>query len=727
MRCGLQAPMAAWPPHLQAVPRAGASDPMCGLAPAAPLAAGVGRGGQVGFSGVPPVALPQVPVVGATPDHSPGTSARGAGPEVGGVVPVEYANSRLWGVTSEYENLLNIQRDQHQLALRRGEAEVARLRGVVALLDGDEGPLAAGLRGAEAREAALAVEAKQKELELFAALLRMRDRQISDLQELCEVKQEHISRLQGGCGGGHHHLEAMAPALASTAASTVSASAAQLQPREAACVGEHGSTRNDRGAAMLLLGASPEVETLRREKAELERLIIAKDRQLEAFRAVDPSMGDAPALQLGVQAIQMFHESLRRKQEEAGCARENQQLREEVDHLRSKLEELEAANAEKRGEIKEMTSALTSKMQKVFELETDAEAAQHEKRQATREASAQLEQMQEELTAWQRDCRATQQLVEELKSELAERDRRLLRQQEDCASQKAHGMRLQRQVEDMGVQLASAEETITHMLHNNSYKDQLVREMTEKVNISETKLHTFQINELLSSRQKRRSSDLPAAAATQSQREPSAERGEDAPPPWPWPRPSDTRPSEPVAEEAPAAWAAAARARAQGSQGSRAASPVVAEKPMAASGQDGPSLGSRPSYQAVSAAAPVGSTAALDGSAAGIFAQTYRPHPGDPVDLRLADFVNQPRNSVCRALFCRLGEGSYLYGTQRASLRVWADQLEALLGRDWVPLAEFMHHMQGTQGIHLQRAQEVACGNLSSASALGSHLAPLRT
>ncbi|CAE8606992.1 unnamed protein product, partial [Polarella glacialis] len=53
-----------------------------------------------------------------------------------------------------------------------------------------------------------------------------------------------------------------------------------------------------------------------------------------------------------------------------------------------------------------------------------------------------------------------------------------------------------------------------------------------------------------------------------------------------------------------------------------------------------------------------------------LLAQSYRPQPGDPVDSKVAQFANQPQNSASKALFCRLGEGVYLYGTHRVSLRV---------------------------------------------------------
>ncbi|CAK0844986.1 unnamed protein product, partial [Prorocentrum cordatum] len=100
------------------------------------------------------------------------------------------------------------------------------------------------------------------ELELYASLLRVRDRQVGELQGLCEA----------------------APA----------------------------------GSARELDEARREAQRLQSEKDELERLVLSKDRQLAAVQGVDRSMTDASALQLGAKAIQMFQDSMRQRAEETG-------------------------------------------------------------------------------------------------------------------------------------------------------------------------------------------------------------------------------------------------------------------------------------------------------------------------------------------------------------------------------------------------------------------------
>jgi len=91
----------------------------------------------------------------------------------------------------------------------------------------------------------------------------------------------------------------------------------------------------------------------------------------------------------------------------------------------------------------------------------------------------------------------------------------------------------------------------------------------------------------------------------------------------------------------------------------------------------------------------------------------YRPHPGDLVDGALADFVNRPAHAASRTLFCRLHEGTYLYGAQCTNLQLnqASGQLEALLDgngvSEWVALEAFIAAMQRSQSVHLQRAREL--------------------
>jgi len=93
----------------------------------------------------------------------------------------------------------------------------------------------------------------------------------------------------------------------------------------------------------------------------------------------------------------------------------------------------------------------------------------------------------------------------------------------------------------------------------------------------------------------------------------------------------------------------------------------------------------------------------------------YWPQPGDPIDARVAEFVNQPHNAQCKPLFCRLNEGNYLFGTHRTQLRVeqLTGQLEAFDENTWIPMEDFVRRRAGSQMVHLQQA----CVEVSSSAA----------
>lgn len=596
------------------------------------------------------------------------------------VVPVEYATAKLWGVTSEYENLLNIQRDQHMLAVRQREAEVAHLRNTIEMLEQGnfhDNNIVARIKSKE-QETSLAVQAKQKELELFTHLLQMRDRQIGDLQEMCQAKQAQLEQVHGY---------------------------AQQAPRVELC---------DKDAFAKVF---QETEALRREKTELEKLLLTKEKQMNAVQAVDPDLCDSSALQLGAQAIQMFHDSVRMKADVAANGQENQELRDEITRLQAVIVDLEATVGEKRGEIKEMTSTLTQKMQKVFELEAAVEGVRREGRQAATAGAGQFAKAQDEIDKRKHDHHASQQLVEELKAELSDRDQRISRQQEECTHQQATCQILQQKVTEMNAQLVQATEVMGQMLQTGNYKDQIVREMTEKATSSETQLLKYLMTEKLVARQ-----DTGGGKDVVEPIDASALRFTTS-----FPKGSQR---EPVASKSremcgravsstftPGVSVANAPDRAcVGFQPYGGVCETEIERFLSPDDTPRSSQGASPnepwSYSSQRRRHDTGHQATVSVSAhaslGSLSVPNYRPHPDDPIDAQVADFVNQKQFSACRALFCRLSSGSYLYGTQRVSLRVGSKiaALEALIDGDWIAVGEFVQRMQRSQGIHLQRARE---------------------
>eukprot|EP00929_Paragymnodinium_shiwhaense_P018918 TRINITY_DN13063_c0_g3_i1.p1 TRINITY_DN13063_c0_g3~~TRINITY_DN13063_c0_g3_i1.p1 ORF type:complete len:710 (+),score=204.51 TRINITY_DN13063_c0_g3_i1:143-2272(+) len=696
-------------------------------------AGGIGALGQLGHCLLPPQGLSingvPVPVAGAPPCGAvaappqlphlpPSVSPEGFG--VAGLVPVEEANSRLWSLSMEYERVLTLQRDQHLSELKRWDAEAEHLRQQLLLLRGGRAGLVdadqwrgGGGAAAQAREAemTLALEASKKELSFLASLLKMRDHQLGDLQRLCESRQAQVRRLEGAA----HSL---------------------------ACRGDAAPPFVEGGGHGLrcLADGGEEVQSLRKEKAELERMLVAKDKQMvAAFKAFDPDMPDTSALQLGAQAVQLFHDSLRMREEATSRAQEIEALRHDLGRSRSKVQILEKTAGERRDEIAELSASLATKVRQVLELEGDVDTLQREQAQAAKENTSKLNQQQDEITTLVDRLKGSQQLVEQMKERLAEKDQHIRHHQVQSMQQQAESDVLRERASSMEGQLADAERSLVDMFQKSSHKDRLVRDMTEQITLSESKLHAYQIKDIIGARHKQiEASSIDLAAAFQ----PGVMSSSDV-------KDGTLALNENSYNSAMmytsylgaaanavgtgAAGAASAEAAARAKDSILAltaplAVPLATFEPGAGSQMPGlgydsgawpgklalrsassgfvagdsllaasaPSLGNLATQGQSAVSSRCGSPRSVSHShqataSSRLLALAYRPHPGDAIDRLLADFVNQPKHQHLQAMFCRLGTGSYLYGSQRLNLRLCpgTGQLQAAVGDAWIPLQEY--------------------------------------
>ncbi|CAE8600540.1 unnamed protein product, partial [Polarella glacialis] len=119
------------------------------------------------------------------------------------LVPAEDAQHRLWTTSTEYEELLCLQRLRNAARLEQRRAELARLKAEAAALSGEFEES----QGAEARlrardaEIAASAEASRCQLQLLSSVLALRDRQILDLEQLSEAKRRRLGQCQAGSGG----------------------------------------------------------------------------------------------------------------------------------------------------------------------------------------------------------------------------------------------------------------------------------------------------------------------------------------------------------------------------------------------------------------------------------------------------------------------------------------------------------------------------------------------
>lgn len=649
--------------------------------------------------------------------HPPPESVDTTGSRCGVAVPLDLANSKLWGVTSEYEHLLNIQRDQHRLALRQRDAEIAHLREVVDMLTSgkqDEASIASRLRETD-NNMQLTLEAKQKELELLAGLLQMRDQQIGDLQRVCEMRQS-------GTNNG------------------------------------------------VLVDALREADTLRSDKAELERLLVAKDKQMTAVQEIDPDMSESSALQLGAKAIQMFHDSVRMKATVLGCGEENSHLRNQVRTLQQEIENLESVLLEKQQDVEEISTSLSAKTKRIVDLETDVERAERSKRHDAKEMASRLQSLRSDCRKQKDEYDAQVHFTEQLKVELADREKRLTAEQTQCLQHKACRKHQETKLEEMAQQLAHTEDTLGRMLQKITEEGNISKFMeyqcngdiaepyteAEKSNgsrVANAKLarNTFCARSVLLEVGNRFNGHGHEPRVSTSPLRGNCGQVSDRHPQW---QPQLQESISTCVQQTHNTVPTISR------QSSGDDSRFVSNTPMSYCShlvnkrehhvpaislqtvsrykdpeelQEGParspSVASRQQLVNVSMtdishilASP--EPAILEPCTVGPhsehlrspqgpvradvqISQGYCPNPEDDVDLRLADFLNLPHNRPSRALFCRLSQGTYLYGTLRTQLRLHPStgKLEAFQDGKWICMEDFVTCMMRLQAVHLQISQ----------------------
>merc|ERR1719174_3046907 len=101
-----------------------------------------------------------------------------------------------------YEQLLNIQQQQHRLEIEQKEAENAHLKTCLDFVEkrhsgaGAAAKEVADMLKTQEQAATLLMASKHKELELMAGLLQVREQQIEDFRKLCEAQSREIEELK---------------------------------------------------------------------------------------------------------------------------------------------------------------------------------------------------------------------------------------------------------------------------------------------------------------------------------------------------------------------------------------------------------------------------------------------------------------------------------------------------------------------------------------------------
>jgi hypothetical protein len=470
------------------------------------------------------------------------------------LVPVEYANAKLWSVTSEYENLLNMQREHHQLVLRQKDVELAHIQNATAKLgqaDSMQSRMQADTIAAE-------LDAKNKELELFAGLLQMRDRQIGDLQQMCETKQEQLNQLR------------------------------ESEPR------------SPRGQAPGCCGEA----TKRWQQLPVLEPCMAEDKHGLQF-------GQAPADSLTSTKDGWSEQQVR-------------DLQNESQRLRMALSSAEGALSATLSQVRKLPNAQKS---------------------------------------------------------------------DQCHWHEPRILQLQEALEQSNAQLARTESALQQLLRSNGNKDQLLRELTQKLTLNEAKLQTYQLCDFTAHRTQTQG-PLPERNRT--------DRGTDAPADGAEASASYTvrrdRRHPEVQATGPGSGGSSPSACSVQAPEPSALLPRSAVDETCEIASDVKVVSIRRPAPGLLHCDPVDASPVPDADAAfwqDTLSEAYHADPLDPVDLQIAKFVDCPQYSFCKAMFCRLEEGTYLFGAQRIQIRMGVgNHLEVLHGGCWIRLELYLRNSE---------------------------------
>eukprot|EP00929_Paragymnodinium_shiwhaense_P111656 TRINITY_DN79991_c0_g1_i1.p1 TRINITY_DN79991_c0_g1~~TRINITY_DN79991_c0_g1_i1.p1 ORF type:complete len:591 (+),score=149.03 TRINITY_DN79991_c0_g1_i1:58-1773(+) len=216
-------------------------------------------------------------------------------------VSAEHATSKLWRVTSEYEGVMELQRRHHSLLARQRQLSVSlagraghRRQTSSESIPDSQDEAEDGQRYSNEYLAAT-LEAKQQELKLLDAIVKLRDWQIEDLEEMCRARRADCGRLAaaemaavGGAGALSDQEVELQQLLAKEKEleAAVAASRAALHDAAREKLDADDKKASDTGAASL----SEQVDKMRRRLAGAEQAMgrlaqssVEKERLVKCF------------------------------------------------------------------------------------------------------------------------------------------------------------------------------------------------------------------------------------------------------------------------------------------------------------------------------------------------------------------------------------------------------------------------------------------------------------
>eukprot|EP00392_Amoebophrya_sp_AT5.2_P016046 g16285.t1 len=383
-------------------------------------------------------------------------------------------SQKLWSVTTEYENLLQVQSQHFEAVLASRDKAIEQLQAGKA-----------GYDYGNPQVVSLAVDERDREIRLYKCLLEIRDKQLLELQHVIDYGAANATSrdLSDLATEKNAQIQTLMDELQVLRNEVLQMKSSSLS-----------SARRGDGADV------PEVAQLRQDKESLEKILLQKERQIQAISTIDTANTDISALQLGARAISMYTEAMQMRQQlkerETAIATLNQELADLELRDQQRMSELET----KRGELADMTKVIANKTRRVLDLENALQAARQDLNEKTREIEGLCDAVEQARKNTLAEQGAKNRIIEELREELGVRDRSILEERAERVRMETLNEELQIKGNETLLQLKEAQTTMDQMMAHTQYQGQLVRDMTSQVQESESRLHTLQVQEMYEKR-----------------------------------------------------------------------------------------------------------------------------------------------------------------------------------------------------------------------------------
>lgn len=204
---------------------------------------------------------------------------------------------------------------------------------------------------------------------------------------------------------------------------------------------------------------------------------------------------DIGALQLGARAISMYTEALQLRQEIKDKDAHVTELTTELENETAKGRDYEAELGAKRADVENLATELSQKVKVIMDLEGELQALKKDYTDKSREVEQLCDALEQQRKVNTQESHAHGRVVDELKEELANRDRSINTERAEKMRLQSVNAELEGKYNSALGELRDSQFAMDQMMDRNQQQTELVQSMTEQVQKSETKLHQFKVQE----------------------------------------------------------------------------------------------------------------------------------------------------------------------------------------------------------------------------------------